>query len=207
MNIEQLKQDFDRDGCLVIPGFLNDEELSKLSHEADQTMNRFESGSMKNLQRLNPWFSDQLFGGKHVELLKTLLEDELDPSTAAFFDRIPGETSGITPHFDAIGHGSMGATIWIALDKADTGNGCLYYVRGSHRQEFENNLNLPFDTSSEGAFPVEINPGDAAIHNTRTIHWSLPNESKRSRRAVSYFYWATSSRPHAKKARALPSGN
>ena len=203
MNIEQLKQDFDRDGCLIIPGFLDAEQLAKLEFEATETIKGTDSRIVKGMQRTNPWFADQLNSGKHVELLKTLLDDQLEPSTAAFFDRIPGETEGITPHFDAIGHGSSGATIWIVLDRTDTGNGCLYCVRGTHLNDYDHSLNLPFDVKSEGAIPVEINPGDVAIHNTRTVHWSLANESGRPRRAVSYFYWAASSKPNARRAKAF----
>ena len=203
MNTEQLKKDFDRDGCLVIPGFFDADELARLEHEATETVKDGDARIVKGMQRTNPWFADQLRSGKHVELLKMLLEDELEPSTAAFFDRIPGETSGITPHFDATGHYSAGATIWIALDKADTGNGCMYYARGSHKNQYEHSLDLPFDVDSEGAFPVEVNPGDIAIHNTRTVHWSLANESTRSRRAVSYFYWAASSKPDGRRAKAF----
>tara|TARA_E500000331_G_scaffold101684_1_gene98584 strand:+ start:2756 stop:3286 length:531 start_codon:yes stop_codon:yes gene_type:complete len=174
-----------------------------LELEATKALEGTDLRIVKGMERTNSWFTDQLISGKHVALIKALLEDELEPATAAFFDRIPGETEGITPHFDAIGHGSSGATIWIALDKADTENGCLYYVRGTHKNEYEHSLNLPFDVNSEGAFPVEINPGDLAIHNSRTVHWSLANESGRSRRAVSYFYWAASSKPGVRRAKAF----
>ena len=132
-----------------------------------------------------------------------MLDDDLEPATAGFFDRLSGETTGINPHFDAIGHYSAGATVWIALDKADTGNGCLYYVKGSHKHQYEHSLNLPFDVHSEGAFPVELNPGDMAIHHSRTVHWSLANESERPRRAVTYFYWSASSKPNARRAKAF----
>ena len=102
-------------------------------------------------------------------MIKALLDDELDPATAAFFDRLPGELTGVDPHFDAIGHRSKGATIWIALDKADQENGCLYYVKGTHEQELENKIGLDFTPETPGAIPVIVNPGDAAIHSTPCV--------------------------------------
>ena len=124
-----------------------------------------------------------------------LLDDELHPATAAFFDRIPGEETAIEPHFDALGHRRKGATLWIALDDSRKENGCLYYVKGSHKRKYESKLGLTgFDEFTEGAFAVELNPGDAAVHSALTIHWSYPNQSQRSRRGVSFFYSAASSK-------------
>ena len=216
MDTTQYKQDFDRDGFVIIPQFLSADELSELTEETEQIFESAKSkigkvlkpgqkfgGTIKNLNNFNPWFSEQLTNGKHVPLIKTLLADELDPSTAAFFDRLPGEMTGIAPHFDAIGHRSLGATIWIALDKADQDNGCLYYVKGTHEQELENKIGLDFTPETPGAIAVVVNPGDAAIHSTLCVHWSSANHSSRTRRAISYFYWAASSKPRVKKPRAM----
>ena len=117
----------------------------------------------------------------------------MEPASAAWFERIPGETSGIKPHVDAVGHRRRGATAWIALDRADRENGCLYYAKGTHRRE------LPAVVGWKASAPsprrrvaVEVEPGDAAIHNSRTVHWSEANRSERPRQAITYFYWAAS---------------
>ena len=203
-NVDQIKRDFLRDGCVVIPGFLSSEELAELQSRTEYWMREHVGGSpggtRKNLQNDDPWFAEQLKRGRQVGLIETLLEDALEPATAAFFDRIPGESKAIMPHYDAIGHRRMGATIWIALDRADEENGCLRYVRGTHKLDLPGKLKLDFDADSEGAIPVEVNPGDAAIHSTLTVHWSEPNRSVRSRKAISYFYWAASSKGNGKYA-------
>ena len=97
----------------------------------------------------------------------------------------------------------MGATIWIALDRADQENGCLRYVRGTHKLDLQSKIGLDFDADSEGAIAVEVNPGDAAIHSALTVHWSEPNRSDRSRKAISYFYWAASSKGNRKYAELM----
>ncbi len=197
-NVDQIKRDFVRDGCVIIPGFLSQAELSEIRARTERCMREHESAwrgpTRKNLQDVDPWFEEQFRRGPQVGLIETLLDDALDPATAAYFDRVPGESRAILPHFDGIGHRRNGATIWIALDRADQENGCLHYVRGTHRLDLPSKLGLDFDTRSEGAVAVEINPGDAAIHHSLTVHWSEPNRSERPRKAISYFYWAASSK-------------
>ena len=206
MDIGKLRLKFARDGFVIVPKFLNKKELMVLEQESNEAIKKNQipatGWGAKGVDKIHPWFHKQLRTGKHVELLKALLEDDIKPVHAGFFDRTPGEKSGISPHFDAVGHRSAGATIWIALDKTDTRNGCLYYAPRSHLRNYENTLNLSFDTNPENAFPVEINPGDAAIHDARTVHWSFANKSQRSRRAIIYLYWAASSKPNHKKVRA-----
>lgn len=109
-------------------------------------------------------------------------------------------------HVDGMGK-QDGATMWIALDPSDLANGCLCYVKGSHRDVHSATALASFSEDSEGATCIPAQPGDAIIHSSRTVHWSRKScSSDRRRRAVSYFYWATSTlgedfpgKPHAKQ--------
>lgn len=205
MNLDALRETFSRDGCVVIPSFLNPEELAELDARTEAYLERGQhregfakkkafAGTLKNLNVHDEWFDKLLREGRPADVVAHLLDDKLHPATAAFFDRLPGETSGIAPHFDALGHRRQGATLWIALDDTCKENGCLYYVKGSHKKRFESKVGLAgFNESTEGAFAVELNPGDAAVHSALTVHWSHPNQTNRSRRGVSFFYSAASS--------------
>ena len=207
-DIAQLRADFQRDGCLILRNFVTEQELQeieshlrmvwdKVGYDRDKSKQAKFAGVLKNMNKVDPWFANQLDCGKQAALISSILDDELEPATAAFFERVPGENAGISPHYDAVGHGRMGATIWIALDKADLQNGCLFYAKGTHTQVFERGLGLDgFDRDSEGAIAIELERGDAAIHSSRTVHWSEANASDRDRRAVSYFYWAANSKPN-----------
>lgn len=147
------------------------------------------------MQRDDSWFADQLVNGKQAEFISKILDDELIPATAAYFSRIPGEDSGIDPHFDAIGHRSKGATFWVSLDRSTVANGCVYYLKGSHKQWYESRVGLEgIEESLEEAIAIELEPGDASVHSSLLIHWSRPNTSQLSRRGISYFYWAASSK-------------
>ncbi len=205
LDISSLKNAFEQDGFVIIPNFLKADELRELESQAKQTLGEFPSnqdsrsikskrafaGTRKNLQHESDWFDEQLRQGTPYQTIKAVLDSELHPATAAYFERIPGEANGIPPHFDGIPDRKWGATIWIALDPARVSNGCLYYARGSHRELYPGKVGIQdFDTSSLDATPVEIDPGDAAIHSSLTVHWSNPNHSQDRRRAISYFYWA-----------------
>jgi len=197
-----MKRDFDRDGFIILPGYLSPSELTELSERAEKCMSEVHNGKtdksiMKGLNIHDPWFQGQLERGKHVDLIEVLIEDKVIPASAAWFDKPAGKSSKLKPHFDAIGSPRVppgGCTIWIALDRANQENGCLYYAKGSHRTEHDDSaLFLDFDTDSDDTVAAEAEPGDAIIHSALTIHWSGANQSERSRRAISYFYWGASS--------------
>ncbi len=203
--VAEITRCYQRDGFVILRGYATPAEAEELGRHAQASMQRLAAASArageppsdirKNLQVDSPWLATQLTSGAHVPLMKKLIGDELEPATAAWFDRPPGAKAGINPHIDVVGgSGSEGATIWIALDAADQGNGCLHYGRGSHRMQHPDGIYLDgFDTEAN-AVPIEVEPGDAAIHNALTVHWSGANPSERPRRAVSFFYWGAGSR-------------
>ena len=65
----------------------------------------------------------------------------------------------------------------------------MHYLRGSHEETHPNqNFITDIETDSDDVVQVEVNPGDAVIHNALTVHWSGGNKSDMPRRAISYFY-------------------
>ena len=208
LDLDALKKDYDRDGFVVLPGYLSTEEVDALRDRAIPLADKLlkEVGEseryrnvMKALNRHDEWFDKQLSDGPHVPLMRYLLDGDVYGASAAWFDRPEGETLGIDPHVDAIGRekqSDAGATIWFALDPANLGNGCLHYLRGSHRNVYPDGIPIPgIDTESEDVFAAVLEPGDAVIHNALTVHWSGGNTTGMPRRAVSYFYF--SARAHA----------
>ena len=227
--IAAIKRDYDRDGFVILRGYLCEQALEDLQERATRLaadlhdryrerkdLNRDRSrdkkggrsgrtkanvGSgnvFKNLQYHDGWFDHELEAGRHVGLVKALVGDELVPASAAWFTKRPGSMTEIGPHRDAIGlpRGlKPGATIWIALDPADPDNGCLHYGCGSHRNDYPPGTPVGgFDVDAATAVPATVQPGDAVIHDSRTVHWSGGNPTDRPRRAVSFFYWGASNR-------------
>lgn len=201
-DMDSLRDEFERDGFVVMREFLNCAELAELRANTDQYLKCINycrsaesanrkgfGGTRKNLQHVVPWFDVELRSGKPFRTVRTLLDAELKAMTAAYFERIPGESKGIAPHFDSVTDRGLGATLWISLDRARTTNGCLYYAKGSHQEVHPSVVGIEyFDDTSPCAVAAELNPGDAAIHSSLTVHWSNPNGSQQPRRGISYFY-------------------
>ncbi|MDG2208205.1 MAG: phytanoyl-CoA dioxygenase family protein [Pirellulales bacterium] len=88
-------------------------------------------------------------------------------------------------------------TCWIALDDCDRENGCLHYIRGSHRWSLlpmpeiagsldgiRPNLNAEQQQQLDHPEAIEISAGEACFHHPLTLHGSDKNRSDRPRRAM-----------------------
>ncbi|MGI9221609.1 MAG: phytanoyl-CoA dioxygenase family protein [Woeseiaceae bacterium] len=199
---DKLKADYDRDGFVIIRNFLSSNEVDELrehavpiarEHVGEQAKPEKYKNLFKSLQDYDDWFDQSLRQGKQVELLRHLVGTDIVGATAAWFDRPPGEQVGLMPHVDAIGRYKSidaGVTIWLPMDPSTVDNGCVYYLRGSHKNEYPDSIPIPgIDTDSDDAVAIELEPGDASIHNALTVHWSGGNTTGVPRRAVSYFYF------------------
>ncbi len=96
--------------------------------------------------------------------------------------------------------------VWIPLDPANTENGVVEYVRGSHKwgEVYAPNVfvsQTPFASSPEKRCPdiegnrdqydivsFDVEPGDVIIHHVLTVHGAGGNMSDRWRRAMSFRY-------------------
>lgn len=203
LDINSIKADYDRDGFVIIRDFLNDNELHELRERAIPLAHEIliKEGHTENYRNLakslhqhDAWFDEQLSNGVHVPLMRHLMGEEVVGLSAAWFDRPTMETQGVSPHVDAINRNhypDAGATIWIALDHVNKGNGCLHYLQYSHKGDYPHMIPIPgIDTESEDVFAAELNAGDVVIHNALTVHWSGGNSTDEPRRAVSYFYFS-----------------
>jgi len=92
--------------------------------------------------------------------------------------------------------GSHKLSVWIALDAATAGNGCLKVIPGSHRvgvldhggdandgHGFNNRLTSDL-VNEEEAVPVEVEAGSAIIFGDLLFHASYPNTSGKDRWAL-----------------------
>lgn len=100
------------------------------------------------------------------------------------------------PHQDAPyleGSPDEFVTVWLALDRATTENGCLEFVAQSQDEGLVRHqgaeLRVPdslFLTDRTRA--VELEPGEAVFFHPLTLHRSAPNESGEPRRALMLRY-------------------
>ena len=139
--LESRVASFQRDGFVVLRGFLNRQQLAEARREADISISAVRAkqgakfmGVAKALERDSRYFEEQLLRGAHVSLMEALVGDALAPASAGYFDKLQGGRDvPVAPHADSGGQRN-GATLWIALDRADTSNGCITYLRGSQKR-------------------------------------------------------------------------
>lgn len=88
-------------------------------------------------------------------------------------------------------------TCWIGLDDANTENGCMYYVPGSHNWGLLDKKPIAGDMDAvrgsltpeqvrqfDHKIPVEVKRGEASFHHPLLMHGSYENHSERRRRAT-----------------------
>ena len=129
---------------------------------------------------------------------------------ASFFVKEPNSTAFVSWHQD-LTYWELSdvaeATAWIALTPATTENGCMRFVRGSHRQDVvahrdtfsSNNMlsrgqELAVDVADDDAVDVTLGAGEMSVHHGHMFHSSKPNRSDDRRIGLALRYIAPSMR-------------
>jgi hypothetical protein len=93
-------------------------------------------------------------------------------------------------------------TLWLALDRADEGNGCMRVIPCSHLADIDHarvarssfRIEIPAESIDEGAaVDVVRDPGEFELHDVRTVHGSRANRSGRRRAAIIFRYMPSTS--------------
>ncbi len=151
---QDLKQRFDDDGYVALPGFLAPEEIAELHCELDRYVAEIaprlpasevfyevkgRAETLKQLQRMfayDEWFHRLFFSDRFVGLAEFLLGGAVVGKNLQWFNKPPGVGQPTPPHQDGFYfmlEPNEAVTMWLALDVVDETNGCVRYVPGSHR--------------------------------------------------------------------------
>ncbi|MBS0661656.1 MAG: phytanoyl-CoA dioxygenase family protein [Verrucomicrobia bacterium] len=220
---DALRERYEADGFVVVRGLFPaaefqelQDQLARYVREVVPTLPKdaafFDDYSkpetlrkMQSLNRHDPWFDRFLQRGSHVPLLEHFMRDKCSPQGLEWFDKLPYDTNATPAHQDGFywcRKPNIACGLWIALDRVDRENGCLWYARGSHRLGilphapsgvlgFSQGL-LNFDPKAVDGVPIELEPGDAVAHSSATIHWTDVNRTARHRRAIATFCFGAS---------------
>ncbi len=94
-------------------------------------------------------------------------------------------------------------TAWIALTDANTGNGCMRVIPGSHRGAAHEHVETYHEKNllargqviegldETGAADMELEAGQFSLHHERIVHGSLPNGTDDARIGLALFYIPT----------------
>jgi phytanoyl-CoA hydroxylase len=153
MNFAALKPDYDREGFLIVRGFLPPAELAELTTQIDRYirevvphlpdshafyLDRTRPETLKQLHNMNvdPYFAEYANHPAWHALARGLVGEGTTCLGPEWFNKSPGSESPTPPHQDNYYFNLTPPnviTIWLALDIVDDSNGCLRYVAGSHR--------------------------------------------------------------------------
>lgn len=235
MDTQTLKSYFDRDGFIFIPQFFNAKEHSTLSKNIDRYIQTIapelpqdkvfyeasrDSDNIKqmfDMAAFDPFFDNLLWSSKIKTLASELMGENVDRGFVEYFNKPPRnktaeQESGKStpPHQDcyyfmlAPPHA---LTFWIPLEGVDEENGCLRYVKGSHKmgmRQHGRTQTLGFsqgitdygtshDLENEIAVPARS--GDLLAHHGMTIHRADENSSThRSRKVLGLVYFGESAK-------------
>ena len=153
MDTQQLKEAYDRDGYVFIPGFLSADEMRELSEKIASYMRDVVPGlpsqravyldpadrnslvQLFYMDQYDDYFSTVLNDSKFRRLAEVMLGEPVIPQNLEFFNKPPKIGKPTPPHQDNyyfMLSPPKAATLWLALEDVDAENGCVRYVKGSH---------------------------------------------------------------------------
>jgi phytanoyl-CoA hydroxylase len=220
---------FGEDGFVHMSGFFSPRQIAEVLANIDRYIrevvpaapatdvfyeDKARPETLKQLIRLHArdaFFRRLLEEGSLRETAARLLGEAVRPINQQVFIKPPGGDSRPTPpHQDGFYfhlEPCIAATLWLALDDVDAENGCLRYVRGSHRRGVRphqrtttlgfsqgvSDFGTPEDVANEVACTARA--GDLVAHHAMTIHRADANRAPdRPRRALGLIYYGVSAR-------------
>jgi phytanoyl-CoA hydroxylase len=219
---------FQQDGFFVIENFISKEEVAELHAELLRVRNEVVPGmpasevyydqkedenSLKQLQQLHlhdAYFKALMNDSPFKKIAEHLLGEPVEGKNLQYFNKRPAVSRPTPPHQD--GHYFMiepmqAITLWLALDPVDEENGCVRYLRHSHRHGLRPHARtgtlgfsqgiVDYGTESDLAneLPFCCTPGTLIGHHALTVHRADQNTSQdRDRRALGFIYYGASAR-------------
>ena len=221
-----VKDIFDRDGYLTVEPLFDFAKMTEINIELDrfiadrvQSMGKNEVyyedindrasiKQMMNMHDHDPYFDDLLRNSDIRTMAETALGEDVKGVNVEYFNKPPGIGKATPAHQDGYYFHIKplkAVTGWLALEEVDHENGCLHYVRSSHKSGLRlhgrsnvlgfsqgmTDFGTDTDKANTVGFPCQA--GTFLMHHCNTIHWAGKNRSKtRSRRALGFIYFAKS---------------
>ena len=222
------KHEFDRDGFVSLPGFFDAAEVAELRENKERFVREIvpsmpetevyyddknDPSSLKQLQNMGK--RDSFFGSllepdsKLSFLAEGCLGEAVRPMNLQYFNKSPNVSTPTPPHQDGYYFHltpNLAVTMWIALEDVSPEQGCVNYVRGSHRfgmrahgksgtlgfSQSILDFGIPNDLDNAVNFPCKA--GHVIAHHSLTIHWADGNTSgNKTRQALGAVYFARES--------------
>lgn len=227
IDLDKVRADFNRDGYAAIRPLFDAVQMAEINRELDRYIveivpqmpdhevyyeDRTDRSTLKQMQKLSvydAYFRDLIETDVIHDMAAAVLGEEVVAENLQYFNKPAGIGQPTPPHQDGYYFHltpCKAVTGWLALEPVDHENGCIHYVRGSHKAAgfrphgrsqvlgFSQGI-TDFGTHDDQA-NTEAFPGDAGtflMHDAHTVHWAGANRSPtRSRRALGFVYFGKS---------------
>ena len=157
-----------------------------------------------------PWFDQLMRHPAILDLVRSLLGNDLMVWTTHIYPKEPGDGRFISWHQDSAHWGldsNQVLSVWVALTDATLENGCMRMLPGSHHNgqvkhqdtHDPNNILTRGQTIFNGieedrSVWIELKAGEVSVHHVDMFHASTPNESNQRRVGVAIRYITPSAR-------------
>lgn len=233
-NLSDLKKIYNENGYNHIPELFSKSDMELINKEFDRYIkdcvpkmkegevyyvdkeNKDTLMQMQKLEEYDDFFYDLFHNSKIKELAANALGEEVIPRAMEYFNKPPGKNNPTPPHQDGYYFNldnDKAVTGWLALEDVDDENGCINYVRGSHKYEgyrphgkseilgFSKGVtDFGTEEDKKNTVKFEGKAGMFLMHHAKIIHFADPNKSKtRSRRAFGFVYHGVSAKHDKQK--------
>lgn len=184
----EIREDYERDGFVIVRQFLSGGELKSLQDELVRYIQEVaplrppgevyyaepgKSETLKQMHRmeLDSYFQEYQKSPRWKELAEQLLGESVFSHGVEWFNKPPGGSSETPPHQDNYYFcltPPKVLTMWLALDEINEESGCLRYLPGSHRSGVRTHAATQtsgFSQGIAGYSPEEIQQEVAACAN------------------------------------------
>lgn len=160
----------------------------------------------------DPELFDWLLDPRVLDIAEQIVGPDIALFSAHFFCKPAGDGKGVPWHEDAyywretIAPSSEAITLWLAIDPAVEGNGCMQVIPGSHLerdrlyQELTDRTSVfdealdPSEVDTSQAVALELEPNQCSVHAASLVHGSAPNRSRMRRCGFTMRYISTAVR-------------
>lgn len=199
---------FNRDGYIKPLDVYSDSEIGSIRSYFDDLLKQVvaaggDSYSISTAHRKHGGVHDILTDKRIVAYVSDLLGENVVGWGSHFFCKMPHDGKAVAWHQDASYwplSPSKAVTVWLAIDDADLGNGCMKFIAGSHhsghltyRESSAEDHSVLGQTVEDpeqyGTIVVDdLKAGQVSIHSDLLLHGSEANNSDRRRCGLTLRY-------------------
>lgn len=207
---------YEHDGFLKLGSLLTPEGLRRMREESmtawsaskgpfDPDKTWLQNSLLQDIHHQSETIRRYYFHGPLLDVAEQLIAPNIKGATSQLTFKLQGNTKPFGWHQDN-GYGELdpynALSALTALDDADTSNGCLWIIPGSHREgqievrskmtpeQKKAGAEVVLEADEAKAIPVPLKAGEALVFHCQTLHKSDGNFSKNRDRRILFLRYA-----------------